>query len=294
MSRRDLPQSVIKLTANTLETCFPACGNASLAASMLDRFEVRIKRAGQKQDTGLLGAGGTPIDVAIAFPSSYRAVADCTLGGDVLVPVWHYTCSKWPLAPVPVVQDQPVYARAYGYEGVLLVYPVFRIDANGNACVRWDSQLHELPAGRYAAHFYVDGILCGVFELDKRHCCPIDLGKPTSAEAECVPEMHDTPEGVTDMFEPIYSWSSNTTCQIEPGDTLLKVKDTGSLCTTTFCKAPELIIRDGVTTETVKFVGCTPEGYLMVERGGANTIQGGAVIRFEWTANNVQSACEGC
>lgn len=318
MRRADLPKSVIRLTEDTIETCFPVTGGAQTLARAqehIDRFEVRIKRLGsvntqRGNPRGHFGhmywspaahhdhPAHSKCMGTVLFPTVWRTddpcgEDDCRPNGDVIVPVTHCVPSRWPLPCIPVIDDLPAYGRVHGNEDVLLTYPVFRITPNEGLCVRWDRHLHELPVGRYAAYVYAENVLCGVFEMDKRYCCDVDLRSPKSKEITRLPELMPKPEGVTDMFDAAINWSSTTTCTMNPGDTLIGVADLGPFCTETFCKPPEVVIRDGVSQETLKVMGCQ-EGQLLVERTGTAKFQGGATIRFEWTANNVKCAAEGC
>lgn len=296
MRLSDIPQQVLQLTPDTAETAFPTRG--TLAAEDLGRVLFEVWEIGSP---GGYYAGVTPpgscIDVPRVFsPGSTKtgAVDAAGVGGSVLVPVWHPVWSDWPLPPIPIVNGAPAPFSGRRQPIPLLTYPAFRVDEHGRIAVRWDQKLHALPRGRYEARVLIDGLVCGLFEIDKNYLGAVELAAMASKELVQPPPRGDKPEGLTDMFDEIYTWASVTTCQLNPGDTVVKVKDAAQLATATLCKQPQLVVTDGVTREVITFIGTAAENQLSVERSGATPIQAGAIVRFEWTPENVALAAEGC
>ena len=301
MRRANLPDKVVKLNAMTIETAFPTKG--ALAAELLPRVRVDIWTYGCGHKSTNIATGDNPGCVVFPLPAAFNPLdgpcregpVDCDgYGGDYLVPVCRPVWTRLSEPPIPVVNGVPGTPGRGGRRAPLLSYPAFRIDEYGRLAVRWDQHLHALPVGRYAANVLVDGVVCGIFEIDKTYCCPLDVRDAQSADLVNPPARQPKPEGVTDVFDAIYDWTSTTTCQLNPGDTTVAVADSGALCDTVLCRQPQLVITDGVTREVVTFVGCIGENRLELERSGANTIQAGAIIRFEWTPDNVVAAAEGC
>ncbi|PZO72265.1 MAG: hypothetical protein DI640_12890 [Sphingomonas taxi] len=301
MRRIDIPHYVLKLGPDTWETAFPM--QNGIAAEYLSRVRIEVfsldccRPCGQNPGCVVMPVVFEPTVIFRDNDDSYSCgrtgPVDCNgIGGSYVVPVIGHVWSRVPPV-IKVVNDRPVYGDYYSANHPLLVYPAFRVDERGRLAVRWDQKLHELPAGRYEARIVVDGLVCGSFELNKDYCCPITPAKMTSIDIRDVREVGPKPEGITDMFDAIADWSSVTTCQLEAGDTIVSVEDAGNLCTSVLCRQPELVINDGITREIVTFLGCS-EGKLMIERTGTTTIQQGAIIRFEWTVENVRNAMEGC
>lgn len=303
LRRSDIPQTVLRFTADTMETAFPTSG--PLDQEYLKRVKVEVWDLASCHSYQPAGHHAH-IRGCIAFPlhKSFNPLIDdghCRIGpvdcegvgGSFVLPVCHPVPNHWPPPPIPVVNDAPACATLSSRARPVLVYPAFRIDPAGRLAVRWDKHLHALPRGRYEVRVLVDGLVCGIFEIDKSYVCPIETGGAVSTELAEPPERGPKPEGVSDMFDDIYDWTSTTTCQLGPGDTTVSVKDADVLCGAVLCRQPELVITDGITREVVTFQGCV-DGKLQIGRGGANTIQAGAIIRFEWTAANTQAACEGC
>lgn len=306
MRRSDMPDEVFVIGPDTIETAFPVSGTTD--RTLLPEIAVEVwDLAACKGSTRVSYNDGwrpTP-KPCVVFPQYPPSIyerfddglarigpVDCDgVGGSFLLPVCHDVPNHWPPPAIPVVDDAPVRGRTHSRTPVL-VYPAFRFDEFGRLAVRWDRQLHALPQGRYEVRVTLFGNVCGTFEMDKTHGC-IDLGSAVSRDLKEPPERGPRPEGITDMFDAIDTWTSTTTCQLNAGDTSVGVVDADLLCGATLCVAPELVISDGVTREIVKFQGCA-DGKLLIERSQAATIQAGAIIRFEWTAGNTRIACEGC
>ena len=101
------------------------------------------------------------------------------------------------------------------------------------------------------------------------------------------------------IFEHIQNFSARFCKIFDKDDVVLPLlpDDELRLCSEVLCKPVQLVITDGVKSETVLFVGCD-SGVPVVERGQAGTevvkFPAGATIQFSWTAANVVAECEGC
>lgn len=295
MRRSDMASATLKLGPDVIETTFPV--NGDITAAQLGRVKIEVWAF---DGCGYADANlhpGVIYAPKVWSPGSTKQgpVDACGVGGSVMVPVFRPVFTDWPQPPIPVVNDQPVEPGAFRRHGVpLLTYPAFRMTPNGELAIRWDQKVHALPRGRYEARVLIDGIVCGIFEIDKRYEYTIGLDSMYSADIEQPQDRGTKPEGVTDMFDEIYDWTSVTTCQLNSGDTRVSVKDAGPFATVTLCKKPQLVIMDGVTREIVQYVGYTADNIMQIVRSGTAPIQSGAIIRFEWTPDNVTTAVEGC
>ena len=291
MRLSDIPQHVLHLNEDTAETAFPTRG--TLTADDLGRVAIEIWEIGAAQCQSFTDCVEVP---RVFSPGSTKVgpVDANGIGGSVVLPVFHHVWSDWPLPPIPVLNGVPMAAVMNRQPAPLLRYPAFRVDEHGRIAVRWDQRLHALPRGRYVAQVIIDGLVYGMFEVDKTYAAVLDVAAMASTDMVQPPPRGDKPEGLTDMFDEIYTWSSVTTCQLNAGDTVVRVKDAAQLHNAVLCKAPQLVITDGVTREVLQLISATSAQELAVERSGATPIQAGSIIRFEWTPGNIALAVEGC
>ena len=205
------------------------------------------------------------------------------------------------------VAENTMYIRRRGECEFSLAYPAF--DKDGAGAVRFilDSKFAVLPAGRYEAQLrqnkaagnQCDAVVCGSFEIVKPDFCDL---KPISPQAvdSAVTVIHSGPiDGVTDVFDEISQFTAPTCKVMETGDDTLKLSDADKvrLCAITLCRPVQLVIFDGVKSETVEFAGCVggePVVTRAASSGSAQRFPVGSTVTFMWTTANVAAACEGC
>lgn len=177
----------------------------------------------------------------------------------------------------------------------LLAYRPFDQDADGNVSFRFDGALHDLKPGYYDAVIMEGCDPCGTIRFDKTKRPSLHM-RAVSAMAftECPPPGEALPgTGHSDMLDAYVGWTSKISCALTKTDLTIKTDD--ELPDLPDGATVQLVLRDGVATETVTVTAVNGET-LTVERGSpAAAFPKGACIQFEWTIENIRTvANESC
>lgn len=219
----------------------------------------------------------------------------CSTTGMVCVPM--QACVGCAL---PSIDGVWMYVRRVGKTDWLVKYPAWEIDDEARICFFLDDLLAAEP-GRYEAEIrLVEGAtetVIGVLELavprGLRLIHTADVATKT-ASWYAPPK----PDGVTDMFQQIETFSAALCRILEKDDTLLPISsdDAARLCAISTCRPAQLVLTDGIHREVVEW-RCDNGEIVLTRAVAGSTPQRfpqGALIRFEWTEDNVLNAMQGC
>lgn len=175
----------------------------------------------------------------------------------------------------------------------------FDTDMEGRTRFNLDADFAKLKPGRYAAQVVQGCVTCFIFEIEIEKGCSVGVGS-MSADAGVELVIHNgSLPNMTAIFDSLNTFTAKTCAVLEPGATVLPLKasDLAALCAVTLCRPVQLVIGDGVRTETVSFAGCTGN-LATVTRGVAGSVPArfpvGTTVAFSWTNANVTAASEGC
>lgn len=176
----------------------------------------------------------------------------------------------------------------------LLAYRPFGRTTEGDVQFRLDGSIHELPAGYYDAVIMEGCEPCGLVRLDKTKRPSLNMQRIAAiAFTECPPPGAALPgDGHSTMLDAFVEYTTKLACALTASELTIKVDgDVPDIP----ASGVELVIRDGIATETVKVTAAT-SGMLTVTRGTpAKPFPKGACIQFEWTIENIRAvANENC
>lgn len=177
-----------------------------------------------------------------------------------------------------------------------LEYPAWDLDDAGGVRFLLDDLFFKQKLGRYEAELTYDGEHCATIEIDYRKKCPVSAKRPAPIKRvePCYPSA---PQGVTPVFEPLYTFCTSLCSIMERDAQVLPICDPSLLCSLVLCRPVQLAIDDGVHHELVEFSACQ-SGAVVVTRGvGGTTPQrfpAGSRVMFVWSPDNVTAAVEGC
>jgi hypothetical protein len=178
----------------------------------------------------------------------------------------------------------------------VLSYPAWDLDDEGGIRFLLDAKFFDQKHGRYEAELLHDSEPCATIELDYRRNCPVSRPRPV-AITRVEPCYPAAPEGVTPVFEQLYTFCTTLCGVLEKSSQVLPICDPAALCDIVLCRPVQLALDDGVHHEIVEFSACSM-GQVVVTRGVAGTVPqrfpAGARVMFVWTADNVTAAVEGC
>jgi len=189
--------------------------------------------------------------------------------------------------------------RRRGTPEYCLQYPHFDTDDDGRFRFILDAKLFALGSGRYEATVFQGDRPCSTFEIKLSDKCTISTEGISTTEGKALFIKNGEIPNVTNIFDSINEFNA-TTCAVMEADATalpLSTADAAALCALVLCRPVELVIGDGIKTETVLFTACVG-GVPAVTRGVAGTsparFPSGSTVAFSWTATNVTAACEGC
>lgn len=198
-------------------------------------------------------------------------------------------------ADLPDISQLVARFRRRGQCDWLLEYPAWDCSECGIE-FRWDSQLTELPKGRYELQFFNGEDCCGVVEVTFSRKCPINAVKATAIKQRKINMPTETPFGAHPVFDSIASFTANLCNTFDRPDTALPLcpADLTQLCSISVCKPVELMLFDGYNSELVTFTGCTSGAALVTRGSPRHKFPKGSNVRFVWSENNVKAACSPC
>jgi hypothetical protein len=175
----------------------------------------------------------------------------------------------------------------------------FDTDMEGRVRFMLDDAFTRLPPGRYAAQVMQGCKVCFIFEIAIERKCTVSVSSMDAVSGEDMVIHNGSLPNMTAIFDSLNTFTAKTCRILEPGATQLPLSsaDIARLCAVTLCRPVQLLIGDGVKTETVSFAGCAG-GVATVTRGVAGSSPArfpvGARVAFSWTDANVAAASEGC
>lgn len=191
--------------------------------------------------------------------------------------------------------DMWLYVRRRGTRDWVVKYPAWELDDAGNVVFRIDDQF-PMDHGRYEGEVRVGDEVLGSVEI---YVARSHAATGRGRALRMVPDWRPPkPDGVTDMYEPIYDFRAYLCDVLEKDGALLPLgaDDADRLCGVTLCRPAQLVLYDGYHKEVIEF-SCTANG-IEITRGLAGTdpqrFPRGTEVRFEWTEANVTNAMNGC
>lgn len=202
---------------------------------------------------------------------------------------------------VSASSDEPIdmLVRRRGQDDYVLKYPAFDTDDQGRIRFILDNKLFALPEGRYEAAFVQGCTACAIFEIILDNSCDLDVRSVEAVKGQTVKIINGEIPEVTDIFDAINTLELQTCAVLETSSDQLPISqaDKDTLCAIVLCCPVQLIVTDGVKSETIEFSGCN-SGQVTIRRGVNGTtpsrFPSGSDVCFTWTPDNVRAAEEGC
>ena len=197
---------------------------------------------------------------------------------------------------LPNIDDVWLYVRRRGKQDWLLKYPAWEHGDDGTVCFLLDDQF-PTEHGRYEAEIRHGDVVLGVVELAVPRNMRVGLGEPLAVKAASW-YAPPKPDGVTDMYQQIETFSAALCRILEKDDIILPISadKVQQLAGIALCRPAQLVITDGVHREIVEWRH--DNGEIVIERAKGGTVPQrfpqGAIVRFEWTEDNVLNAMQGC
>lgn len=173
----------------------------------------------------------------------------------------------------------------------LVAYPFREMDSRGRASFRIDGALHNLCPGLYDGVIFVGCDECGTVRIDTTKTRPFAMEALDQVALQEIPDAAPPLDGRDTVYDPYVGFTATLTCDITAVGQLIRFDS--ELPSPTPSPAPQLVLRDGVNTETVQLISAT-DGSMFVERGAtAYAFNKGTTVQFEWTTDNILSAAAG-